>query len=117
MTFPGLSTTDVDASSGSPGQDYTGLENYPVLFAAGQLSTLETIDIRQDEKKEGLEYFVVTLHAISSTPDNLDFCSKDVNVFIKDDDGKYPRFHVCKTKHVVCYLSLLFLYLDGRSAG
>ncbi len=88
LTFPGLTTTDIDAMSESPGKDYTGLENELISFNPGQVSTFTTIYIIQDEKKETDECFLVTLHAISTTPDNLDFCSKDVNVFIKNDDGK-----------------------------
>ena len=85
IIYPGLTTTDIDATSG---QDYTGLENSTIIFSPGQVSTFETIDIIPDQKKEEDECFLVALHKISTTPDNLDFCSKNVNVFIKDDDGK-----------------------------
>ncbi|XP_072018398.1 uncharacterized protein [Amphiura filiformis] len=82
----GLTTADVDAKSR---QDYNALQNYPISFGSGQTSVTVPIVIVNDENKETDECFQLSLNKLSNAVDNVDICSKDATVFIKDDDDQF----------------------------
>ncbi|XP_072019617.1 uncharacterized protein [Amphiura filiformis] len=83
----GLTTADVDAKSE---QDYIGLPSFPmpILFGPGQTSVTKTITIINDQNKEPDECFQLSLHKLNYV-DNVDICSTDATVFIKDDDDQF----------------------------
>ena len=75
---------DVDAVAG---EDYNGLNNILIYFAPEQTAVTRTIEIINDQTMEGDELFQVFLHKILGVSDNIDICSNNVTVLIKDDDG------------------------------
>ncbi|XP_072018348.1 FRAS1-related extracellular matrix protein 2-like [Amphiura filiformis] len=86
----GLTTADVDAKSepGESGQDYNGLQSSPISFGPGQTSVTKTITIINDQIKETDECFQLSLRKLNYH-DNVDICSTDATVFIKDDDDQF----------------------------
>ncbi|XP_072042110.1 adhesion G-protein coupled receptor V1-like isoform X2 [Amphiura filiformis] len=82
----GLTTADVDAKSD---QDYTGLQSSTILFGPGQTIFTATIPIMNDQIKESDECFKLSLHKLTGAVDNVDICSTDATVIIKDDDDQF----------------------------
>ncbi|XP_072019196.1 uncharacterized protein [Amphiura filiformis] len=82
----GLTTADIDAKSV---QDYNGLQSSPISFGPGQTSVTETITIVNDQIKETDECFQLSLHKLTNAVDNVDICSTDATVVIKDDDDQF----------------------------
>ena len=72
------------------GEDYIGLDNLLISFRPEETSVTETIQIIDDQKKEGDEVFQIGLHEIPNVANNLGICSDNATVLIRDDDG------VCK---------------------
>ncbi len=83
--FTGVSTIDGNAVTG---EDYKGL-NMPIFFAPEQTSVTETIDIIDDQRMEGDELFQIVLYKFPHASDNVDICSNNATVLIKDDDGMF----------------------------
>ena len=75
---------DVDAVAG---EDYKGLNNILIYFGPEQTAVTETIEIIDDQNVEGDELFQITLQKIPHISDNVDICSNNATILIKDDDG------------------------------
>ncbi len=68
------------------GEDYMGLD-VRISFAPEQELVTKTIQIIDDQKKEGDEVFQIGLYELQNVPNNVGICSDNVTVFIRDDDG------------------------------
>ncbi len=75
---------DVDAVAD---EDYNELNNVLIYFAPEQTAVTQIIEIIDDQKMEGDESFQIGLYKIQHISDNIDICSNNATVFIKDDDG------------------------------
>ncbi len=84
LLFIGFLTKDQDAKAGS---DYTAVDTI-ITFQPGVTSHNESVLIMDDVRKESIECFEVELQTIPTATDNVDICSEEAMVFIKDDDGK-----------------------------
>ena len=68
------------------GEDYTGLDNLLISFGPEEISVSETIQIIDDQKKEGDEVFKIGLHELQNVR-NVGICSDNATILIRDDDG------------------------------
>ncbi len=97
LLFIGFLTRDLDAKAG---RDYTAVDT-TITFQPGVTSHIETVFIKDDVRKESIECFQVELQTIPTATDNVDICSKEGTVSIKDDDGKCVYTPCVKYTHTV----------------
>ena len=84
---------DMDAVTG---EDYKGWDNITISFAPEQTSVTEVIDIIDDQRMEGDELFQIVLHRFPHASDNVDICSNNATVLIRDGDGTYVSEEVTR---------------------